>query len=68
MKKFIFLLLFLFALILTPQTFAQSNAYVSIVNPVRGADFWEVQSQKPETAVLGQIAILEQLNLSATWL
>ncbi len=68
MKRFVFLGLLSFLLILVPQAFAQSNSFVSIVNPVRGADFWEAQNQKPETAVLGQIAILKQLNLSATWL
>ncbi len=68
MKRFVFLGLLLFLLILVPQAFAQSNSFVSIVNPVRGSDFWDVQNQKPETTVLGQIEILKQFNLSATWL
>ncbi|MBI2599407.1 hypothetical protein HYW43_00620, partial [Candidatus Daviesbacteria bacterium] len=68
MKKLISLVLFLSSLILVPQVLAQNNSYISIVNPVRGNDFWDLKDQKPETAVLGQIAILEKFNLPATWL
>ena len=68
MKRLLIIFLLLFSIFFVPTTFAANNAFVSIVNPVRGGDFWEVQNQKPETAVLGQIAILKQLNLPATWL
>lgn len=68
MKRFIFPILFLLLLIFAPQTFAQSNAYVSIVNPIRGNDFWELKNQKPETVVTGQISVLDKFNLPATWL
>jgi len=60
--------MFLFSIILVPKTFAQGDSFVSIVNPVRGADFWDIKDQKPETVILGQTAILDRFNLPATWL
>ena len=48
-------------------TFAQSNSFVSVVNPIRGADFWEEQ-QSVEKAFLGQLDILKANNLTATFL
>lgn len=68
MKRFILFVLFVFSVILTPTAFAQDNSFVSIVNPVRGGDFWSQQGQYPQTAILGQIDILRKYNLSATWL
>ncbi len=47
---------------------AADNSFVSIVNPVRGSDFWDNRNQDPTTAVNGQIDILKRNNLSATWL
>lgn len=46
---------------------AQSNSFVSIVNPIRGRDFWE-KEQDISTAVFGQVALLKKFNLKATWL
>jgi DUF1365 family protein len=68
MKKIIVLLLSFFSLIFVPTTLAAGNNFVSVVNPVRGNDFWDLKSQTPETAVLGQITILDKNKLSATWL
>ena len=68
MKRLIFLVLFFLFVTLAPQTFAQDNSFVSIVNPIRGGDFWDNPGQFPQTAVLGQIDILKKYNLSATWL
>ncbi len=68
MRRLLFLVLFLFSVIFTPNIFAQSNSFVTVVNPVRGTDFWDLKGQNPETAVLGQIAILDKFNLPATWL
>lgn len=69
MIKFLNILIFLLiSIIFTPQAFAQSPNFVSIVNPVRGNDFWELKDQSPETAVLGKIEILKRFNLGATWL
>ncbi|MDD5415714.1 MAG: hypothetical protein PHE48_01770 [Candidatus Daviesbacteria bacterium] len=68
MKKIIFLLLSFFSIIFSAQTVAASNSFISIVNPVRGNDFWDLKDQSVETAVLGQIEILNKSNLPATWL
>ncbi len=66
LSALIFLLLFSF---LYPfPVIAKSNSFVSIVNPIRGEDFWQLNDQQPETAVLGQMDILKRFNVSATWL
>lgn len=49
------------------EVFALENNFVSIVNPIRGEDFFEGK-QAPEVPVLGQMEILKKNNLSATWL
>ncbi|TSC88573.1 MAG: Uncharacterized protein G01um10147_69 [Microgenomates group bacterium Gr01-1014_7] len=59
---------FLFFLSFPLPVLAQTNSFVSIVNPVRGEDFWDLKDQKPQTAVLGQMDILKRFNASATWL
>lgn len=76
MKKIIFLVLFFLSIFIVPITFAQENSFISegknsfisIVNPIRGDDFWNIENQDPKNAVLGQIAMLKNRNLSATWL
>lgn len=68
MKKLISVTVFLLILFFAPKTFAQNNSFVSIVNPIRGSDFWETKDQNPETAIAGQIDILKKINLPATWL
>lgn len=67
-KRIVCTLLFLLSFFSAQIALAKSPAFVSIVNPVRGNDFWDLKNQKPETAVLGQIAILQEFNLPATWL
>ncbi len=70
MKK-VLIGLFLVALlfIFTGQIRAStSNAFVSVVNPVRGQDFWSEGNQKPVTAVLGEKQILEKYKVLPTWL
>lgn len=44
------------------------SSFISVVNPVRGKDFWEEKDQKPLDAVLGQWQILQSFNVFATWL
>ncbi len=69
MIKPIFLTIFSFlSLFITSFAFAQSSSFVSIVNPVRGGDFWEEKDQRPQTVVFGQLEILRQQNIPATWL
>lgn len=48
--------------------FANTNSFVSVVNPIRGADFWEDKAQNPKTAVFGQMEILDKFKIPATWL
>ncbi|MBI2018507.1 hypothetical protein HYS96_02260 [Candidatus Daviesbacteria bacterium] len=47
---------------------ANTNSFVSVVNPIRGSDFWEDKAQNPKTAVTGQMDILDKFNIPATWL
>ena len=71
LSKFKLISLFFFFLFLSffPfPAFAQSNSFVSIVNPVRGEDFWQEKNQSPLIAVEGQMKILQKFNLPATWL
>ena len=66
MLKILCLIFFMFIL---PQTiFAQGSSFVSIVNPVRGADFWDLKNQEPWIMVLGQIETLKKYNFPATFL
>lgn len=64
----ILLLLILFSVFMPLPAFAKSDSFVSIVNPIRGGDFWDLKDQTPKTAVFGQIEILKKFNLKATWL
>lgn len=57
-----------FILFFAPLTFAADNTFISIVNPVRGFEFWDKTEQMPQTAVEGQIEILKKFHLPATWL
>ena len=69
MKLLLLTFLFILTFLFTPvNVFAKSNSFVTVVNPVRGGDFWDVQNQKPEDALLGQVEILKSLNVPATYL
>lgn len=61
-----FLLFLIFSLPLT--VLAKTPAYVSIINPVRGNEFWDIKDQAPDTAVSGQISILKDKKVPVTWL
>ncbi len=65
-----FLICFLAALVFLKPTpaLAESNSFVSIVNPVRGEDFWQEKNQSSLIAVEGEMKILQKFNLPATWL
>ena len=66
---FVIVLFISFFLLFSPsQVFAKSNSFVTIVNPIRGGDFWDFKQQQPETAVLGQIQILNEFKMPATFL
>ncbi len=47
---------------------ASGNSFVSIVNPVRGNDFWSLPDQTPADAIRGESDILKAKSLPATWL
>lgn len=67
-KNILTILIFLILIFIPNKAFAQTNSFVSIVNPVRGEDFWDQKGQKIATAVIGEAQILKQFNLKATWL
>lgn len=66
LRRFFIFLFFLF--FLTFPSIAQAKNFVSIVNPIRGPDFWSEKNQFPYTAVLGEMDILKDQNLATTWL
>jgi len=66
----ILLLVFLFGFIFSPKpVLARENfeSFVTIVNPVRGQEFWS-RSFKPLDTPQGQYKILTEEGLPATWL
>lgn len=50
------------------KVWAASNSFVTVVNPVRGNDFWELKDQRPVDGILGEAGVLQQANTPATWL
>ncbi len=64
------LALFLFTFLLLPKTVnaATNNAFVTIVNPVRGNEFWSLKDQQPTTNIQQSYSIIKQNQLQATWL
>src|SRR3989344_7195473 len=70
MIKLISVTIFIFLFFLNPTTvaFANTESFVSVVNPVRGWDFWQGEGQKPKDAVFGQMEILDKFNVPATFL
>lgn len=69
MPKILISLLVCLAALLMPVSVraAQPPSFVSVVNPVRGSDFWSGQGQ-PADAVLGEMDILRKYSIAATWL
>ena len=65
---FVFFLSLIIFYLLPATVSAQDSAFVSVVNPVRGGDFWEDKNQTPAKTVLEQIALLNQSNIQPTWL
>lgn len=64
------MILFLLSMLFFPSlAFAsQPQNFVTLINPVRGGDFWDLKGQDPSTAVGKQLGIIMQDNLNATWL
>lgn len=61
-------ILFLIPFLLTKPVSASENAFVTLVNPVRGHDFWPLENQEPLTAVKEQLKAIEAQDFKATWL
>lgn len=69
MIKLILAITFLFFVTLIPfSVSAKSDSFISVVNPIRGRDFWEDRIQDPKTVVFGQIEILDKFAINATYL
>lgn len=57
----------IFFVTFSPALAQNSSSFVSVVNPVRGEDFWD-SANDPKDAVLGEMEILKSSNVSASWL
>lgn len=68
MVKFLICFFIALALLSPTPALAGSNSFVSIVNPIRGNDFWQEKNQDPTISVEEEMKILKNLNLPATWL
>lgn len=63
-----FIILFLSLNFLVPKVFAGENKFITIVNPVRGSDFFQLKDTRPINNVKKELEIIKEKNLSATWL
>jgi hypothetical protein len=54
--------------LLVPNTYAATNKFITIVNPVRGGDFWELQNTNPKDNVEKSWNQVKLKQLPATWL
>lgn len=68
MKFFLSLVVFLLYLFNTAPLHAATNQFVTIVNPIRGSDFFTLEGKKPIDNVKNQWVEIEKRNLPATWL
>lgn len=64
----LFFTIAIFLFLLPAQILAAGPSFVTVVNPIRGQEFWEIKNQQPFDAVLGQVKILQDLKVPATWL
>ncbi len=66
----IFIIIFLLFLLFNfpKETLALSSNFVTVVNPVRGQDYWDLQGQKPEDSVREQMLVVKNLKINPTWL
>ncbi len=68
MKILKIILAFLLLIFVQPSLAYAQNSYASVVNPVRGNDFWDLKDQSVNTAVVGEMEILKRYSIPATWL
>lgn len=64
-SSFFALLIFLLSF---TTTFAASDQFITIVNPVRGGNFWQLSGASPLDNVKKSWQEISKLNLPATWL
>lgn len=64
----LFFVIAIFLFLLPAQVFAAGPSFVTVVNPIRGQEFWDIKNQQPIDAVLGQVKILQDLQIPVTWL
>ncbi len=58
----------IFSLFLSCSVFAAEESFATIVNPVRGPDFWGLENQDPLMAVREQMKTINENDLPASWL
>ncbi|MFH0937190.1 MAG: hypothetical protein V1808_02770 [Candidatus Daviesbacteria bacterium] len=68
LKFFSIFLITLSFLIFTSSCQASNNSYVTVVNPIRGNDFWDQKDQRPIDVVVEEAKTLNQFGMFATWL
>ena len=69
MRYFLISLTILFAFLSTPlPVLAAGSQFITIVHPIRGKDFFQLEDEKPINNVLRMWQIVQETNLSATWL
>ena len=64
----IFFLFYLSLFVFISPTFAGQNKFITIVNPVRGNDFWQVSGQRPVDNLKKEWQLIGDKNLAVTWL
>ncbi len=64
----IFFLCLIFLAFFPRSALAQTEAFINLVNPVRGEEFLEKKSADPLSAMKRQKEIVDRFNLPATWL
>ncbi len=65
---FVLIGIFFVSLLPGSASAASQNSFVTIVNPVRGSEFWSLKDQKPVTNVQNAYQIVSQNGEAATWL
>lgn len=68
-KSFLlFIFLFFTIIFIGVKPVLAENNFITVVNPIRGEDFWDIKDQNIEDAVVGQAQILRTSKIPATWL
>jgi hypothetical protein len=67
LKRFLFIFLFLISLIIVSPVAAQEQKQVTIINPIRGDDFWSYP-YSVLTTPKKQYELISSKNIEATWM